>query len=129
MTPLTFSHHLKSLEEDKDFDTSQSSDTLSNLRPMDQSAQDRSTGQTLNSGMCRSCMVWDLYGFLFKHSTFVGSAWPFVFSSPPQRPMTSDFIGFLSQISTSDISTLRVCRRICKVPNSVPIHSIYIYSV
>ena len=32
-------------------------------------------------------------------------------------------------ISTSCISTLRTCQRICKVPNSVPIHSIYIYSV
>ena len=32
--------------------------------------------------------------FIFYRSTFVGSAWPFVFSSPPQRPMTSDFKGF-----------------------------------
>ena len=32
-------------------------------------------------------------------------------------------------ISTSDMSTLRICRRICNVPNSIPIHSIYIYSV
>ena len=31
-------------------------------------------------------------------STFVGSAWSFVFLSPPQRPMTSDFEGFLYQI-------------------------------
>jgi len=30
-------------------------------------------------------------------------------------------------ISTLGISTLRICRRICNVPNSVPIHSIYIY--
>ena len=32
--------------------------------------------------------------FFFLHSTFVSSAWSFVFSSPPQRPMTSDFEGF-----------------------------------
>ena len=25
---------------------------------------------------------------------FVGSSWSFVFSSPPERPMTSDFEGF-----------------------------------
>ena len=36
--------------------------------------------------------------FEFYRSTFVGSAWSFVFLSPPQRPMTSDFEGFLSQI-------------------------------
>ena len=37
-------------------------------------------------------------GHFFKHSTFVGSAWSFVFSSSRQRPMTSDFKGFLYQI-------------------------------
>ena len=30
----------------------------------------------------------------FYRSTFVGSAWSFVFSYPPQRSMTSDFKGF-----------------------------------
>ena len=30
----------------------------------------------------------------FLPSTFVGSAWSFVFLSPLQRPMTSDFEGF-----------------------------------
>ena len=34
----------------------------------------------------------------FKRSTFVGSAWSFGFFIPPQRPMTSDFEGFLYQI-------------------------------
>ena len=34
----------------------------------------------------------------FLRSTFVGSAWSFVFSSPTQRPMTSHFEGFLYQI-------------------------------
>ena len=29
-----------------------------------------------------------------QRSTFVSSAWSFVFSSPPQQPMTSDFEGF-----------------------------------
>ena len=32
--------------------------------------------------------------FFFLRSTFVGSAWSFGFSSPPQRPMTSDFERF-----------------------------------
>ena len=32
--------------------------------------------------------------YYFLRSTFVGSAWSFVFSSPPQRPMTSDLEGF-----------------------------------
>ena len=32
--------------------------------------------------------------FFFKISTFVGFAWSFVFSSPPQCPMTLDFEGF-----------------------------------
>ena len=34
----------------------------------------------------------------FKCSTFVGSAWSLGFFIPPQRPMTSDFEGFLYQI-------------------------------
>ena len=34
------------------------------------------------------------YIYIFQSSTFVGSAWSFVFSSSPQRPMTSDFEGF-----------------------------------
>ena len=31
---------------------------------------------------------------LLKFDFFVSSAWSFVFSSPPQRPMTSDYEGF-----------------------------------
>ena len=34
----------------------------------------------------------------FQRSAFVGSAWSFVFFTPPQRPMTSNFEGFLYQI-------------------------------
>ena len=36
--------------------------------------------------------------YSFSVSTFIGSTWLFVFSSQPQRPMTSDFAGFLYQI-------------------------------
>ena len=39
-----------------------------------------------------------LFAIFFYRSTFVGSVWSFVFSSPPQQPMTSDFEGFLYQI-------------------------------
>ena len=35
---------------------------------------------------------------VFYRLTFVGSAGSFGFSSPPQRPMTSDFEGFQYQI-------------------------------
>ena len=40
----------------------------------------------------------------FSVRLFVGSAWSFGFSSPPQRPMTSDFEGFLYQILSITIS-------------------------
>ena len=33
----------------------------------------------------------------FLRSTFVSSGWSFVFSSPPQRPMTSDFQDFYTR--------------------------------
>ena len=40
----------------------------------------------------------DLFFVLFiQRSTFVVSAWSFGFSSPPQRPMPSDFEGFSIQ--------------------------------
>ena len=44
---------------------------------------------------------------IFYHSTFVGSAWSFVFSSPPQRPMTANFEGF----SIPDLSYLNSWER------------------
>ena len=48
--------------------------------------------------------------------------WEYLFtsSSPTLIVLQSTLV-----ISTSGISTLRICRRICKVPNSVPIHCIY----
>ena len=42
--------------------------------------------------VCRFLVV--VFGGVFWRSTFVGSAWSFGFSPPPQRPMTSDFKGF-----------------------------------
>ena len=38
--------------------------------------------------------------FFLAFDFFVGSVWSFVFFIPPQRPMTSDFEGFLYQISS-----------------------------
>ena len=45
-----------------------------------------------------TCSLITIKKIFFKQSIFVGSAWSFVFSSPPQRPMISDFEGFLYQI-------------------------------
>ena len=47
------------------------------------------------SGLCiiSSASLTRLIG-VYQRSTFVGSVWSFVFSSPPQRPMTSDFEEF-----------------------------------
>ena len=39
-------------------------------------------------------MKIEFFILFFKRLTFVGSAWSFFFSSPPQRPMSSDFEGF-----------------------------------
>ena len=43
---------------------------------------------------------WNFWEIIFNKIAFncVSSAWSFVFSSPPQRPMTSGFEGFLSQM-------------------------------
>ena len=40
---------------------------------------------------------WTIFQ-IFLAFDFFSSAWSFVFSSPPQQPMTSNFEGFLSQI-------------------------------
>ena len=42
-----------------------------------------------------------------------------------ENPTKKIWIQLTLVISTSGISTLRICQRICKVPNSVPIHCIY----
>ena len=51
----------------------------------------KSTGNLIKTAL----MIYHYFIFLFvSFLTFFGSAWSFFFSSPPQRPMTSDFEGF-----------------------------------
>ena len=53
------------------------------------------------------CLILEcLYFYIFLRSTFVSSAWSFRFFIPAQRPMTSDFKGFLYQILSITILIL-----------------------
>ena len=61
---------------------------------------------TINFKM-RFTVQQSLKPFLYR-LTFVTPAWSFVFSSPPQRPMTPDFEGFLSQIFLLHIIVLTI---------------------